>query len=460
MSDDGPVDVGKPLADTHPPRNLEEPSSADELLEGRDESNDTAERASLLRELFEEVAKRCVGRGIEIEVAEPNEPCDDIPVLRMLFSAGRERRKFNVFSARQAERLLDTSFEKCRFISGYEAVWSSELHFIEAGVSARPTSLAFDRLANALGQQNDDGSSPQRIDLLQLSNGIAVSLGKPSKEYSVLTKSSIGAGILRIEGGQYLTHDTAKGALELFANSLLFQVDLNLDLAISLLPEREPGTQRRRLGLPASISLSEPKFAYNQEAMSIYWYARTAVRFPLLQFLAYYQILELYFSTYSHAEVQRSVRNLVKDPRFDPESGADINRIIELVAGGSVKRGFGDEKSQLAVAVKACMTDQDLRDFANEDEDRRAFLSTKAGSKLSKYRISLDKADADTTGEVAARIYDIRCRVVHSKEAGGDQGVLLPGSSEARSLRHDLDLLEFVARKFIIAGSRSLKIGQ
>lgn len=459
MSDAGPVDEGKPLSDTHPPRDLEEPPSADELLEGHDESNDTAERASLIRELFSEVAKRCEGRGIEIELAEATEPGDDLPVLRMLFSAGRERRKFNVLSARHAERLLDTSFEKCRFISGYEAIWSSELHFIEAGISARPTSLAFDRLANALGQQNDDGSSPHRIDLLQLSNGIAVSLGKPSKEYSVLTRSPMTAWTLRLEGGQYSTHDTAKGALELFANSLFFHIDLTLDLAISLLPERESGTQRRRSRPLASISLSEPKFVYNQEAMSLYWYARTAVRFPLLQCLAYYQILELYFPAYSHAEVQRSVRNLVKDPRFDSENGTDISRIIELVAGGTVKRGFGDEKSQLAVAVKACMTDQDLRDFADENEDRKAFLSTKAGSKLSKYRISLDKADADITGEVAARIYDIRCRVVHSKEAGGDQGVLLPGSSEARSLRHDLDLLEFVARKFIIAGSRSVKIG-
>ena len=68
----------------------------------------------------------------------------------------------------------------------------------------------------------------------------------------------------------------------------------------------------------------------------------------------------------------------------------------------------------------------------------------------------LDKNNRLTT-QVANRIYDIRCRIVHAKEDGGPSGntdVLLPFSAEADLLGPDVMLVRFVAQKAIIAGRR------
>jgi hypothetical protein len=37
---------------------------------------------------------------------------------------------------------------------------------------------------------------------------------------------------------------------------------------------------------------------------------------PLLQFLAFYQVIEFYFPTYSQAEAHRKLKAILKDPPF------------------------------------------------------------------------------------------------------------------------------------------------
>ena len=60
--------------------------------------------------------------------------------------------------------------------------------------------------------------------------------------------------------------------------------------------------------------------------------------------------------------------------------------------------------------------------------------------------------------EVSERIYEIRCRIVHSKASEGDFDVLLPYSSGIKKLNFDLELIEFISRKVLIASSRPLNL--
>jgi hypothetical protein len=57
--------------------------------------------------------------------------------------------------------------------------------------------------------------------------------------------------------------------------------------------------------------------------------------------------------------------------------------------------------------------------------------------------------------QVAERIYDLRCRIVHSKDSG-DESVspIRPFERETRLMRHDLSLIRFVAQRVLIASSR------
>jgi hypothetical protein len=65
---------------------------------------------------------------------------------------------------------------------------------------------------------------------------------------------------------------------------------------------------------------------------------------------------------------------------------------------------------------------------------------------------------SDFIAEVSERIYEIRCRIVHTKSNEGNFEVLLPYSNEVKELNFDLELIEFLSRKILIASSRPLKI--
>lgn len=60
--------------------------------------------------------------------------------------------------------------------------------------------------------------------------------------------------------------------------------------------------------------------------------------------------------------------------------------------------------------------------------------------------------------EVADRMYEIRCRIVHTKGSEGEMELLLPFSTEAKRLGYDIELIEFIARKVIVAASRPLRL--
>ncbi len=52
-------------------------------------------------------------------------------------------------------------------------------------------------------------------------------------------------------------------------------------------------------------------------------------------------------------------------------------------------------------------------------------------------------------------MYEIRCRIVHTKAGYDEQEPLFPFDPEVKYLRFDIDLIEFLARKVLIDASTS-----
>ena len=178
---------------------------------------------------------------------------------------------------------------------------------------------------------------------------------------------------------------------------------------------------------------------------------------PLLQFLAYYQTIEYYFPTYSQAEARRKIRNILKSPAFRSERDSDVALI--LLAARMSGSGFGDERSQLRATINECLEPGALRAFLTESPEREKFFAAKT-DKLTDQRIQTKNADADLRNAVADRIYDIRCKIVHTK-GGGDEGavaLLLPFSKEAELLYADIELIQFVAREVLVSASSPLRL--
>lgn len=217
---------------------------------------------------------------------------------------------------------------------------------------------------------------------------------------------------------------------------------------------RRPSPRERRR---TAADLQFPRHEYDKAPISLYWYARSATGMPLLRFLAYYQVIEFYFPTYSQVEARRKIQNVLKDPGFRADRDTDIARILSAVRsrGG----GFGDEGSQLRATLRECVDPDHLRSFLTSSEERQEFLSGKVKG-LTDHKIPIANASADLRDHVADRIYDIRCKIVHTKGEGrnGETELLLPFSREAEQLDYDIELVEYIAQRTLISSSSPLQL--
>lgn len=64
--------------------------------------------------------------------------------------------------------------------------------------------------------------------------------------------------------------------------------------------------------------------------------------------------------------------------------------------------------------------------------------------------------EKDLLAAVAERVYQIRCKIVHTKSDGGPEGevgLLLPNSPEARALPNDIALVRLLEARVITAAA-------
>ena len=88
-------------------------------------------------------------------------------------------------------------------------------------------------------------------------------------------------------------------------------------------------------------------------------------------------------------------------------------------------------------------------------------MQTKGTTDLCYHKIPLANPNADLRADVADRIYDIRCKIVHTKNDSGigDVELLLPFSREAEQLSHDIELVQYVAQETLHRGQPTVQAG-
>lgn len=170
---------------------------------------------------------------------------------------------------------------------------------------------------------------------------------------------------------------------------------------------------------------------------------------PLVSYLAYYQALEYYLPIYSEERLMRRLRNVLKDPRFHPDDDVAVGRLVTLAGAGRQ----ASELERLKSTIEACVEDDELREFLLRSQEMLDFFSDK-GNIPGVRALHLQDKQVSLSAQVADRVYDLRCRIVHSKESDGaarTAAPLLPFSPEASRLAHDIDLIRFLARKVLVA---------
>jgi hypothetical protein len=420
------------------------------------EEESTTEDPAAFAAALNELKQRCEQKNIPCEERGD----EDLKYAVIFLPAGREKRPIYLFGTDQIVQVLSVPFEQYTFLGNYQALCSYREGKIVAGVRALGPGSANYFKRKVLGQPGDaDSKTKNMIDLPRESNRERISIGKIEDESIALLPPGFRSdrGIaMKIEGLQISQHDQALDLLERLSNSLFFQIDLEFEVPLGLVRSRRPPARtRKKSDARHRVEIDFPNTEYDDAPISLYWYARGATGMPLLQFLAYYQSIEYYFPVYAQAEAQRKIRNILKDPSFRLEREADIGRILTTLRGGSF--GFGDERSQLRATIQECLDPDQLRSFLTLDEKRVEFFSSKSKG-LTERRIPIQNPSADLRNDVADRIYEIRCKIVHTKVGGQDGNVelLLPFSKEAELLFFDIELLQYVAQQVLIATSSSL----
>ena len=408
----------------------------------------------------DELKARCKEAGIEL--VEEQDETRGIIRRTVHIKSGRGKRVLRVSNDNDARELLSIPFEHLTPLGDYAAYLDKENGFIEA--IFRPLRRFYGYqwekylFAGSSSKESDDRSQ-LRVEIRSSTPNKAIVISQPSQVAMILSGHDrirqLGLS-MRIEGVQTKWHDPAVDILKRVADSFFFQIELLRGTALSLLKSNYRARGNRPRAIRGSTGeLHFPKFEYDEQPMALYWYARSAVGMPLLQYLAYYQSLEFFFPIYSQADAQRRVRHMLKDPGFHPDREGDLSKLI-AAARTSNGKPFGDERGQLRSTISECVAQEILREFLSVDQPRKEFFTSKA-KKLGLDPLPIDRGEVDMRAEVATRIYNIRCKIAHTKSGGdGEVDLLLPFSEEAESLGHDVELIQFVSQRVLIASSRSL----
>jgi hypothetical protein len=380
--------------------------------------------------------------------------------------AGSSTRRLVVDSA-GAQVLIDNNVGQWISLERYDGLCNPTQGKIEVIVSSDRFGFS---AARFLRRMTRDRSSERvrevpEIQVVGPERVITLTLGPPSRLASVVLGSprlqpadaSRYMVTLVIEGIHFSSSTDAEVVLERIADAYFFELDLrfgtNFRLArLESRPRRPPvivGESR-----DPDVGLSFPRNAYPHEPIVLYRAARDRAVSPLIRYWGYYQVLEFFFPKYTLEEAKRRLAAMIRDPRFNIHSDDDLTRAVQTMISSG--RGVsGREEEQLVSAIQSIVSDNELADFIKRAGIDAALSDRR--NQISSNLVSL-KAPGALTTAVARRVYDVRCRIVHSKSENDRERApgLLPGSHHDDLVLAEIPLVEFLAQRALLAAAEQL----
>lgn len=404
----------------------------------------------------------------------------DFKYVRFQFPVARDFETISVYDDDNLEAIMNTRFTKYRGICDYEAFWSKELKCIECeiqdGKMSSPGRIMLRRflpIFDVIEETVDELGKKEPSEIKLFSNDdFKISVGFCTKEFAFLSSYKEGRHVnidqyngrfritLKIENISIDTEEQARFFLEKVSNSIFFQLDVLQEFTVTLAPRRisriERNIRRRMLHRPSDEAINIGlNYEYDKTPLSLYWFAQNNKESPIFAFFAFYQVLEYYYPIYSTLEAKNRIRNLIKDPHFSVDSEIYMAKLLSTITTKNAE-SIGDEKEQLYNVLKSIVSGDDIVEYITSSEHLKGYYSNKESNKLSSERLPLGDS-INIISKVAARIYDIRCRIVHNK-ASEIHKKILPVTKEEDYLRNEVYLIKFLARKAIIANSKRIDL--
>ena len=427
-----------------PETSLEDEDQQDSEPVGADQSVPAA--VAQLRSILDEA-----GRDSTV-VSRPG-PEREAVELRFSLPAGRDERLVVVDEPGAAALLEDENLLAWRSLTVYDGIWNEETSVIEVAVRGERFGPPPRMLRRALNVGSEDGA--RLLDLVAPTTNTRVVVGEAGATAAAILAYGMGHRrrapmTLRCEGRDVTTTQAADDLIERIADALFFDIEVNSGVALVLSrlekrsrPRRWRPSQRRDPSFPAN--------QYPHAPLLLYRLGRDRSLPPVIRYWALYQVLEYFFPKYANEEALRRMGRHLRSPSFDPHREEDIVRLVAL-AGRSANSG---ERDDLGSTLEAITSPGELRDVIAELDI--GGVLRRDGRELSVESVN-PEAD-DVVRLLARRIYDIRCRIVHSKSSSPNElgPGLLAGTAHDDLIQPELPLLEYLAQQALIAAAEPLR---
>lgn len=394
------------------------------------------------------------------------------PTLKIRLPNGQSGIMFDV-NEETADAFANIPFEDLIILNHYLAHWNSRRHEITASIDlkqgsrsdlwalpgaepsyeneAKPTQKP--KASHALGLDLPDfrpSPSKGRLCIQRPTSEVKVSLYSPPSSDPLLSLTSV---TLHIEGIRSSNEQEAARLLFDIAHAVFFEFDVNHSITLQL---AERTTVRSPLVKDAKKRHADPAYLPERrlarDAVALYMYARTIRGYPLLEFLTFYQVIEQCMMAFSRPDTIQRLRARLEDPSFDIDDNVSLSQL--LAPDSRSGRTTLSERDQVRLTMRTCVTNESIREFLQSNAATADFISAQSRP-LGARPVTVKDSKVRLPDQVAERIYDLRCRIVHAKGDSLDQlnGPLLPTSSEVGQLWHDLLLIRFVAQQVLMSSS-------
>ncbi|MEV6361350.1 hypothetical protein [Nocardia asteroides] len=247
--------------------------------------------------------------------------------------------------------------------------------------------------------------------------------------------------------------------------ALSFSFDLEVRFGIGFKVGRRPElrmteeTGIREIGKDVlAVPLSMTMNSYDPEAASYYYHARRSESVPVAAFLGYYQVLEYYFRRFAMRSSIEVLRRSLKNPAFDVWSDGQLARLLSALSDELPDRTA--ERTQLRAVLTHAVDVGGLREFLDSVPGLVEHLRRK-DRVPGIAAVTAKTADEELVNQVADRIHQLRCQIVHSKgeQKQGEAVRLLPDSRAAALVREDVRVVRYLAMSVICASADRLALG-
>lgn len=196
----------------------------------------------------------------------------------------------------------------------------------------------------------------------------------------------------------------------------------------------------RQLPLPAA--------SFNSDIVRFYQLGMSS-DIPVLQFLAFYQVLEYFFVTVSDENLYNKLSRRLNDPMFKTTP----NYLDRLIQDVSDHKHVTDEKEMLKNVLTKFVDEGELMEFIRNYEK---YLGEKLYTKQrdvfgEKVEIKLEKGHV--IGNIAKTIRAVRNALVHSSDRYERSARHVPFSKSTDIVKSEIPLMRFLAERVIIASA-------